>query len=126
MSILKSMEEFNNIITNRIMNASLFSEEIEASTARLAEISLSIKQSLVEFLRENVAVVTFDKVDGERRIMTCTLKEELLPELPSTNSVRVQSDEVVVVFDLEKNDWRSFRVDSFISIEEATDAAEVG
>ncbi|CAB4124263.1 WYL domain containing protein [uncultured Caudovirales phage] len=69
-------------------------------------------------LKAGIATVIFTKVDGSERIMRCTLKDEFLPEeyrgkglvlTEVTNSLRV--------FDLEANAWRSFRVESVISVQ---------
>ena len=62
--------------------------------------------------------VTFTKKDSTRREMFCTLNEELIPENKrpkSTNSSTVGS--AVRVFDIEEQEWRSFRWDSVIVIE---------
>lgn len=47
--------------------------------------------------------------------MECTLAEYLLPETKKTG--RPSNPDVTVVFDLEKNDWRSFRNDLVLGIE---------
>ena len=57
-------------------------------------------------------IVTFTKSDGTERVMKCTLvpeqlrkveiKEDAKPRKESTTSMRV--------FDLEKNEWRSFTI----------------
>jgi len=66
---------------------------------------------------ENVSI-TFTKKDGTERIMQCTLAESKIPseKLPK-NTGKVQSEESCAVFDVEKQDWRSFRFDSVKKIE---------
>jgi hypothetical protein len=45
--------------------------------------------------------------------MYCTLKEDLIPEeRKPTNKERKVNTDSVPVWDLEKLEWRSFRVDS--------------
>lgn len=73
------------------------------------------RERLVEILRTNVAVVTFIKVNGERRIMKCTLSPDVLPALKGSNHKR--NKEVLPVWDVEKQAWRSFRLDSIEKIE---------
>ena len=52
--------------------------------------------------------------------MLCTLKVDLLPvvdkqEGDEVKKERKESEESIRVWDLEKQDWRSFRIDSIIS-----------
>jgi predicted RNase H-like nuclease len=71
-------------------------------------------------LREGVCSVTFTKVNGETRAMKCTLKEALLPEqnsLEESTNTRKENPSVIAAWDLDKQDWRSFRVDSVIAFE---------
>jgi hypothetical protein len=68
-------------------------------------------------LRMNEATITFIKKDGTERKMLCTLMEDKIPsEKTPKNSGKAQSEESVAVFDLEKEDWRSFRFDSIKEI----------
>lgn len=67
---------------------------------------------LKELLRDNIVKVVFSKKDGSTRVMLCTLIEDFLPETAGSGSY---SEEVTTVFDLEKDQWRSFRNDSVIS-----------
>lgn len=71
-------------------------------------------------LRKSRATVIFVKADGTDRVMYCTLKKEFLPEtidveeyISDRNPV---NDEVISVWDLDKKDWRSFRIDRVQSI----------
>lgn len=72
------------------------------------------REELVTKLREGVVSVTFRKVNGEVRVMRCTLKEDVLPPLKGSNHKR--SPEVLPVWDVEKEAWRSFRLDSIIEV----------
>lgn len=69
------------------------------------------KVEIVEWLKSNVVEVTFTKTDGTERVMNCTLKTEFLPESTATHH-KTPSDETVNVFDVDKNAWRCFRLDS--------------
>ena len=47
------------------------------------------------------------------REMRCTLKEGVIPTFEKkTETERKKNDEVMAEFDLDKNQWRSFRFDS--------------
>lgn len=75
------------------------------------------REEIVEILKENTVTVSFTKVDGTVRDMRCTLQEQFLPEKTSEGSGRKPNDSVVAVWDLDKESWRSFRVDSVQSIQ---------
>ena len=74
-----------------------------------------IKQTIGNALRENVCLVRFIKVDGSERTMKCTLREDMIPEVHKPKHGKAQNDEVLAVFDLDKEAWRSFRLDSVLS-----------
>lgn len=63
-------------------------------------------------LRVGPATVTFTKSDGTDRVMKCTLEEDKLPkvELKEGAKPRKESTTSMRVFDLEKNEWRSFTI----------------
>lgn len=71
-------------------------------------------------LRENVIEVTFTKINGEHRVMRCTLKTELLPksfvenvdEQTQEKDFHQKNPEVIAAWDVQKGGWRSFRLDS--------------
>jgi hypothetical protein len=49
--------------------------------------------------------------------MLCTLREDIVvPHEKTTDRVKELNEEVLPVWDCEKNAWRSFRVDSIIGI----------
>ena len=64
-------------------------------------------------LKETTVNVTFFKVNGDKREMRCTLNEDEIPteKQPKGNSKRSPTDSIAV-FDLDKQEWRSFRYDS--------------
>lgn len=65
-------------------------------------------------LHVNPVTVTFTKKDGTERVMRCTLQPELLPkvELKENTKPRKESTTSMRVFDLDKNEWRSFTIKS--------------
>ena len=66
------------------------------------------------FLNNRTVMVTFIKVNGERREMLCTTKLELVPPASHPKGGRVPNPETKAVWDLNKQAWRSFRYDSVI------------
>ncbi len=77
------------------------------------------KENLVNMLRNNIVTVTFTKVNGDERVMQCTLLPEYVPNAPTNNGqVLLQESEskAVSVWDVQASAWRSFRVDSVKSI----------
>jgi len=73
-------------------------------------------------LKENVCVVEFEKVNGDKRVMTCTLQESVLPpakkdEPITQKKVREVNQEVVSVWDTTAEGWRSFRVENVLKFD---------
>lgn len=55
----------------------------------------------------------FTKTDGTEREMRCTLREDVIQSTEKkTERVKKENLEVMSVWDLDKNAWRSFRLDS--------------
>lgn len=73
------------------------------------------KDELVELLKAGAVEVTFVKANGDIRVMQATLCEYLLPEVAGT-SQRPANPNLQVVFDLEAEAWRSFKIDSVIEV----------
>lgn len=74
------------------------------------------KDNLTKALKLNTLNIKFKKTDGTIRSMVCTLQEKLLP-IPEPNKVtqkKPSNENVLPVWDLEKEAFRSFRVDSVI------------
>ena len=77
---------------------------------------------LLEALKNHLCTVTFTKVNGETRVMPCTLKEDIIPKPPvniASKSVvkRHENQNVVSVWCLDKKEWRSFRVDNVVDLQ---------
>jgi len=68
------------------------------------------REWLTEILQEQSVEIIFTKKDGTERTMKCTLMEKYLPKTVSSD--RPRNEEVLAVYDLEKEGWRSFRWDS--------------
>ena len=80
------------------------------------------REEMIEMLVSKECIVTFTKVDGTARVMPCTLNASLIPTEPVKESAepkkepRKINESVIPVFCTDKREWRSFRVDSVISI----------
>jgi hypothetical protein len=76
------------------------------------------REYFTDLLSANDCEVTFTKVDGSVRVMNCTLRSEALParDPASLNESRESNPEVIKVFDLDKQSWRSFKVANVTNI----------
>jgi len=72
------------------------------------------REEITTLLKEHILLVSFTKKDGTEREMRCTLKNELLPQkaVDAAKWLREDVADLVVAWDLEKNDWRSFLIPS--------------
>tara|TARA_B110000238_G_scaffold170485_1_gene187888 strand:- start:182 stop:577 length:396 start_codon:yes stop_codon:yes gene_type:complete len=108
-AINKGKVKMNNIETTG--TESLVAEKI-------AELKgLPTKAALMEQLTTEVLEVTFLKINGDKRVMTCTLKEDIKPKAIKTDpmsqkAIRTISDKVCSVWDINAKGWRSFRYDN--------------
>jgi len=68
------------------------------------------KSELVSVLKSNVIDIVFEKKDGTERKMTCTLAPEFINY--ETAGQSVEADSLVTVWDLDKEAWRRFRIES--------------
>ena len=77
--------------------------------------------ALAQWLRTAVLTVSFDKVNGDRRDMTCTLDRRYLPSDQQADAVIAKPTKAsLAVWDLNANGWRSFRLDRIINIQEVS------
>jgi hypothetical protein len=86
----------------------------------MSDINLDpLKEAILEKLRTDEATVKFTKADGTERTMRCTLVESKIPldKRPKSTEAQVASTvgSAVRAFDLDKGEWRSFRLMSVIS-----------
>lgn len=73
-------------------------------------------------LHEHVCVVEFEKADQSLRTMICTLKSDQLPAPSATARTVTVPDHQVRVFDVQKQEWRSFNVGTVVSFNVAPEA----
>jgi len=71
-------------------------------------------------LKSREVKIEFTKKDGTQRSMLCTLNEAVIPTEKLPKSKEETSDsissETCRVFDVEKQDWRSFRWNSVTEV----------
>lgn len=70
-----------------------------------------------QLLKESVYEVIFTKTDGSERKMQCTLLPSFLPPIPTEiqpKKKKTVNPNSVSVWDIEKQEWRSFKIDSVI------------
>lgn len=72
------------------------------------------KEQVISLLKTNTVLIDFMKTDGTIRSMTATLREDIIPPAEkadplSQKKVRAINDAVQVVWDFDKEAWRSFR-----------------
>lgn len=65
---------------------------------------------LKQLLKDHVVHVAFTKRDGSHRDMLCTLQEDLISD--KTYSRRPEPDDRITVWDVEKQAWRCFKLDT--------------
>ena len=76
------------------------------------------RNELSEMLRSNVCEVTFTKVNGETRVMPCTLNPAVVPPAPEPKvlaegevaKVKKPNPDTMSVWCMDKKEWRSFRI----------------
>jgi hypothetical protein len=65
-------------------------------------------------LQTEVLEVTFTKVNGDKRVMNCTLMEGILPSNPTEeakkDTKKKVNEDILSVWDVDASGWRSFRV----------------
>lgn len=76
------------------------------------------KDTIKAKLKAGNVTVEFTKADGTQRKMVCTLQESAIPpaEPKKTDRVKKENDDVLAVWDLEAQGWRSFKYSSLISV----------
>ena len=96
--------------------------QIHVSETVAAIKGIPTKQDLKNLLEQNVVVVDFTKLNGDRRVMTCTLREDMKPratkdDAMSQKKVREVSNAVVSVWDVNAKGWRSFRYERINAVD---------
>ena len=85
-----------------------------------------MREEIISKLKDNVMLVSFKKKDGTYRNMKCTLQENIIPKATkedplSQKKIRALNEEVIPVWDIDKESWRSFRIDSILAYDVCKD-----
>ena len=76
-----------------------------------------VRSELQTQLQSEILEVTFTKVNGDKRVMNCTLMEEILPSNITENKTEKKVNETILsVWDVDANGWRSFRMDTVTQV----------
>ena len=101
----------------------LVSSESEIISSAYYEMNAENKQrSLKILLQYNICEVRFKKIDGSIRTMPCTLRRDKLPvqesilESSEPKRTKANNPNVLSVYCLDRQEWRSFRLDNVISV----------
>jgi hypothetical protein len=73
------------------------------------------KNEIIESLKKGSCKIVFTKVNGDERVMNCTLHESFLPEQIDVEEhiqKKKPNQDVLAVWDSDIGGWRSFRWDS--------------
>ena len=69
------------------------------------------KDELLKMLSEKTAVVTFNKLNGDERVMTCTKDLNVIPKENHPKTTKEAHDKNITVWDTNAKGWRSFVYD---------------
>lgn len=80
------------------------------------------KKTVVEKLKSGIYNITFTKLNGSERVMSCTLNESIIPAATTKDPLtqkkfREMNDNLVVVYSIDKLAFRSFRLSNLIKME---------
>jgi hypothetical protein len=80
------------------------------------------REEYADALMQGVYELAFQKKDGSLRVMYCTLIPDLIPKTLEEIekeflklAKRKTSEKTLSVFDLNANEWRSFRTDAVVT-----------
>jgi hypothetical protein len=75
------------------------------------------KEWLTTMLKQHHMEITFTKINGEQRVMPCTLKADMLPQVVKESTrTKEPNPNTLAVYVTDINQWRSFRVDSVTAV----------
>jgi hypothetical protein len=76
-----------------------------------------VRSELQTQLQTEVLEVTFTKVNGDKRVMNCTLMEGILPSNTTENNTdKKVNEDILSVWDVDANGWRSFRMNTVTQV----------
>ena len=89
------------------------------------------RDELERKLKNNIMEVTFNKINGDQRVMNCTLSISVLPpatkkEPMTQEKIRKINEEVMSVWDTKANGFRSFRMANITEVKRVGSACWCG
>ena len=76
-----------------------------------------VRSELQTQLQTEVLEVTFTKVNGDKRVMNCTLMEGILPSNTTENKTdKKVNEDILSVWDVDANGWLSFRMNAVTQV----------
>ena len=78
---------------------------------------IPVEKDLIEKLKVETLVVTFKKLDGDERVMTCTKSFDIIPEESRPKTDKEPKAGTVTVWDINAKGWRSFKYDRVTKVE---------
>lgn len=84
----------------------------ESLDQKIAEMrGIPTQEQLLKLLQQETVVVTFTKLDGDERVMTCTKSFDVIPEEHQPKTNKQPKEGTITVWDVNAKGWRSFRYD---------------
>lgn len=77
-------------------------------------------ETLIDALKAGIVSISFTAKDGDPRDMHCTLKEDLIRDMPAGGPPSRERLGMVTAWDLDLGQWRAIREDRISSWEAAS------
>ena len=91
---------------------------VDSTDSKNTSTTAENKAGLQALLRQGVATVKFTKKDGTERVMKCTLQEGVaIPHEKTTDRVKEPREDILPVWDIEANAWRSITIPNIMTVE---------
>lgn len=85
---------------------------------KIAELKgIPTEAELNKLLQESTLVVTFTKLNGDERVMTCTKSFDVIPADSQPKTSKQSPAGNVTVWDVNAKGWRSFKYDRVKAVE---------
>lgn len=89
----------------------------QSLTTKIASLKgIPLEEDLIKILKTGIASVTFTKLNGDERVMTCTKSYDVIPEQYHPKSDK-KTNGTINVWDVNAQGWRSFKYDRVSKVE---------
>ena len=112
-----TQENFRTKVFNR-------AREIQTESGKTWAVSLVISwraYRLIKRMRKGEVMFAFEKKDGSLRYAKGTLSVNNIPQVFAPKGIRRDNYKSINYFDIEKQEWRSFKTQNLLSVYEAND-----